>query len=168
MKKLVPYGCTHVQHTPGLWINKEQNATFSLVVDVFGIKYDSLNNFHYLINTHKVKHTIVVDMTGNSCIGVALNWNYNKREVTSSTPDFYPSLLRKVNHQLSSKPQHSLFLEPHVTCGKHVQLSPDPDASPKLDEKGTKFVKSIFGVALCVGHLIDNTILVATNEIGIQ
>ena len=81
--------------------------------------------------------------------------------------DFFPSLLRKVNHQLLSKPQCSLFSEPHSTRGQRVQLSPDPHASPKLD-KNIKFVQSVVEVELCVVRLIDDTILVATNDTGVQ
>ena len=107
-------------------------------------------------------------MTGSLCIGVPLDWNCAKREVNCSVPEFYSSLLPKVKHQLSSKLQCRPFPSPHVACGKHVQISPDTDASPKLDDKRMKFVQIIVGAALCMGGLIDNTILVATNELGIN
>ena len=91
-------------------------------------KNNSLDNLQCPITTLKEKHTITVEMTGSLCISVTLDWNHNKREVTFSMPDFYPLLLRKVNHELSSKPQCSPFLVPHATCDKHVTLSPDLDA----------------------------------------
>ena len=107
-------------------------------------------------------------MTGILCIGVTLHWNCAKRELIFLVPEFYPSLLRKFKHQLSSKHQCSPLPAPHVARIKHVQLSPDPDSSPKLDDKRMKFTQSIVGEALCMGRFVDNTILVATNEIGTQ
>ena len=103
-------------------MNKEQNTTFTIIVDDFGTKHNSLNNLHYLTNDLKAKHATTVDMTGNTCINVTLNWSCNKREVTFSISDFFPSLLRKANHQLLAKPQCSPFPIPHATNVKHAQL----------------------------------------------
>ena len=75
---LAPYGCAHVQHTPGVWINKKQNITFTLVVDDFVIKHNLPHNMQHLIDALKAKHTIAVDMTGNLHIEVALKWDYEK------------------------------------------------------------------------------------------
>ena len=71
-KHLAPHGYEPAQHAPGPWMSKEQNITFSLVVDNFRIKCNSLNNLQHLINSVKAKHTITVDMTGNSHTGVTL------------------------------------------------------------------------------------------------
>ena len=59
---------------------------------------------------------------------------------------------------------------PSALCNawKKSKISPDPYESPKIDEKGTKFVQTIVGAALCMGHLIENIIVFATNEIFIQ
>ena len=75
MKNLAPYGNVPVQHKPGLWMNKDQNMVFSLVVDHFGIKFNSLNNLQHLITALKTKNTTAVDITGSLHIGVNLDWN---------------------------------------------------------------------------------------------
>ena len=75
VQHLAPCGHAPVQHTPGLLTNKKNNVTFTLVVDDFGPKHNLPHNLQHLIENLKAKLTIVVGITENSCIGVALKWN---------------------------------------------------------------------------------------------
>ena len=67
---------------------QKNNVMFTLVVDDFGTKQNLPHNLQHLIDNLKAKLTIVVGITENSCIGVALKWNYDEIEVKCSMPDF--------------------------------------------------------------------------------
>jgi len=101
-------------------------------------------------------------------VGVNLDWNYHRREVTCSMPDYIPKLLQRLQHETPSTPQHSPHPAPNITYGSKIQLAKTDDHSPKLDDKGIKLIQSIIGAALYIGRLLDMTILVACNEIAIQ
>ena len=59
------------------------------------------------------------------------------------------------------------MLAPHVAHGKSIQYVKN-DTSQPLDEKGIKLVQSIVGSTSHGARLIDNTALVAINELGSQ
>jgi len=96
---LAPYGYAPVTYTPGLWVNKRRQISFTLVVDDFGIKYDLSNNhIHHLINALEKKYTITIDMSGSLFCGVTLDWRYDKGEVQCSMPGAIPKFLQKLHH----------------------------------------------------------------------
>ena len=142
---LAPYNYKPATHTPGLWINATNNITFTLVVDDFGVKYSSDFNLKHLIEALETKYTITIDLTGNLYIGVTLKWNYRVGEFNCSMPGYYPSILKRLNHQLPNVPQYSPHPAPHVTYGKAIQYASN-DTSPLLDGKGIKLVQSVLGV----------------------
>ena len=68
-------------------------------------------------------------------------------------------LLNKLKHVAPSAPQHSLNPSPHITCRAKVQLAKGEDASPLLD--------SIIGTMLCIARILEMSLLVTCNDIGI-
>ena len=106
-------------------------------------------------------------MTSSLYIGVSLRWDYRKREVNCSIPGYYPAILERFNHPLPSKLQYSSYPASQVLYGSTIQYTTN-DESPKLDAKNIKLVQSIVGSILYGARLIDNTVLVAINEIGSQ
>ena len=92
-KHLKPFGYEPVTFTPGLWINKEQNISFTLVVDDFGVKHVDFKNAKHLIDALEQECIITIDMSGSLHCGVTLKWNYADREVNYSMPGCMPKLL---------------------------------------------------------------------------
>ena len=69
---LKTFGYEPVPFTAGLWINREQNISFTLVVDDFGVKYTDMKNVKHLIDALEMEYKITVDMTGSLYCGVTL------------------------------------------------------------------------------------------------
>ena len=111
---------------------------------------------------------MTVDYSGSLYIGVSLNWKYAKREVTCSMPGYIPKLLDKLKHLQPSLPQYSPNPAPHITYGTKVQLAKEVDKSPPLDEQGIKLIQSIIGATLYIARILEMTLLVTCNDIGIQ
>ena len=53
VKLLAPHVYLTVQESPGLWKNKNHVTMFTLCIDDFGIKSNSLDDEHHLLNVIK-------------------------------------------------------------------------------------------------------------------
>ena len=53
VKLLAPHGYFPIQESPGLWNHHTRSMDFTLCVDDFVIKYNSLDDVHHLINLIK-------------------------------------------------------------------------------------------------------------------
>ena len=168
VQHLKPHSYAPVQFTTNLWTNKQLGITFTLIVDNFGIKFNSLDHIFHLKNALEIKYTITLDLTGSSYIGVSLNWNYTNREVTYSMLGYILKLLKQLQYSIPTTPQYSPNLAPNINYGTKVQLATKEDTSPKLDKNGIKLIQSIRGAALYIACMIDITLLVTCNDIGIQ
>ena len=80
---------------------------------------------------------------------------------------YAPKLLNKLKHIQPLLPQCSPNPTPHITCGAKVQLAKDVDKSPPLEKQGIKLVQSIVGATLCIARILEMTLLVTCNDIGI-
>ena len=72
-KHLAKYGYTPVPRTPALWKHATKSTIFTLVVDNFGIKYESLQDATHLINALKDLYEITVEWTGKLYCGLAMD-----------------------------------------------------------------------------------------------
>ena len=89
MKHLQLHGYTHIGFTPGLFKHATRDTLFSLVVDGFGVKYTAKNDALHLINTLKKKYPgITIDWSGRIFLVIHLYWDYTKRTVTLSIPNY--------------------------------------------------------------------------------
>lgn len=165
---LAPHGYSPVRFTPGLWRHNKRRTTFTLAVDDFGIKHLAPEDVQHLKAALESKHTVTVDYSGSLHAGASLNWNHIKREVTCSMPGYIPKLLNRLKHIAPSTPQCSPNPSPHIAYGAKVQLAKNDDTSPKLDSKGIKLVQSIVGATLHIARILEMTLLVTCNDIGIQ
>ena len=87
-ERLAPHSYYEMPHTPGLWQHIHQPVQFSLVVDDFGIKYIGKNNLYHLLNALKQNYEISEDWAGELYWGISLKWNYDKRYVDTSMPQY--------------------------------------------------------------------------------
>lgn len=111
---------THFKH-------KTRGTVFSLVVDNFGIKYTSQDNANHLISALEEKNTITKDFEGKIFLGLHLDWNYSKRTVRITMPDYVKKALARFQHKFPTHPQHKF--------PTHPQHSPHPRAKIKYGEK---------------------------------
>ena len=82
-------------------------------------------------------------------------------------PDYIPQLLERLNYITPPYQQDSPFPAPNVAYGSKVQYTVQDESLP-LEVNGIRLVQSIVGAVLYYGRMIDNTILVACNDIASQ
>jgi hypothetical protein len=71
-KRLNERGYHQSKFTPGLWTHETRKTKFALVVDDFGIKYESEENAQHLIDSLTPFYKITVDKDGTRFIGLTL------------------------------------------------------------------------------------------------
>jgi hypothetical protein len=103
-KHLATYGYSPTPHTPGLWRHSHGNATVSLVLDDFGVKYVGHENAQHIVQAVAAMYTVSTDWTGSLYCGLTIKWNYPKRHVNISMPGYVDAALHKFNHPL---PKHA-------------------------------------------------------------
>jgi hypothetical protein len=64
-RKLAPFGYHECVETPGLWKHDSRPLTITLVVDDFGVKYESKEDMDHLIASIKSTYKLTKDWTGN-------------------------------------------------------------------------------------------------------
>ena len=165
---LVQYGYNPCPLTPGLWKHDTRPISFTLVVDDFGVKYVGAEHLQHLIKALKDAYEITVDMDGKYMLGMTLEWNYVKKHVDISMPNYIENMLKKFFHKTPSKHQ----AQPHQwippAYGQKVQYSHEPTPSPFLSAKDTTRIQQILGTLLYYGRAVDPTMLPAINDIASQ
>ena len=169
-KLLTAGGYQHIVGSLGMWKHNTRKTLFCLCVDDFGVKYYSKADVQHLHDTIAKEYTCKIDWTGENFLGYKLNWNYDKGYVDISIPDYIKTALKRLGHNASINPQYS----PHEHIGINWtnkgdrQYAQQPDTSPFLTVKETKYVQQVVGVFLYYARALDSTMLPALNQIGSQ
>ena len=162
---LSKFGYVPMKHTPGVWRHESRTTTFTLAVDDFGIKYFKKADADHLLKALAEKYSLTIDWTGNSYLGLTIDWHYRDGYVDISMPDYVPKALAKFNHSAPTRPQHAPHPWTSPVYGQKVQYA-TKDLSEPLDSKGTQRVQQIAGTFLYYGRAVDPTILASLNEIA--
>ena len=104
---LSKFGYNPAPITLGLWRHQISPLQLLLVVDDFGIKYDRQEDITYLLNALKTIYKISEDWDGKLYCGRNLEWDYNKREVLVSMPNYVTKALHKFQHPTPNRSQHA-------------------------------------------------------------
>ena len=117
---------------PGLWRHITRPIAFSLVVDDFGVKYVYKDDADHLANSIKNAYQLAKDWTGGLYCGIALKWNYNRRDrwLEISMPGYIEKQLSKYNNPTPKQPQHAPYPCAPKTYGKSAQDPIATDNSP--------------------------------------
>ena len=137
-----------------------------LCVDDFGIKYTNKQDLDHLHQALKHKYNIKEDLTGNLYCGISLKWDYNKRTVKLSMPNYVKHALHKFQHSPPTRKQQAPHPWIPKVFGKQIQLVNEPLPSPPLSKQSTTRIQQIVGTFLYYARAIDDTILVALNSIS--
>jgi hypothetical protein len=133
---LAPHGYEPVPITPGLWRHQTRDITFTLVVDDFGIKYNTRADVDHLLNTLKQKYVVKEDWTGTRYCGLTMEWDYPSRAVTISMPGYIERVLKRFAHPMPSRPEDAPHQWTRPQYGAKVQFAPTTDSSPYLINPG--------------------------------
>ena len=111
---------------------------------------------------------MLIDWTGIHYCGLTFNWKYKEGYVDITMPGYIPRLLHKYQHKKPPKPVYSPHKYNAPIYGKRLQMTPEPDITPKLDNKGKTRVQSIIGSLFYYTQALDPTFLTALNEISAE
>ena len=156
------------KYTPGLWLHKHRDISFTLVVDDFGVKYTNKADADHLISVLKTAYpAITEDWTGRRYVGVTLDWDYNKHELITSMPGYCKKALLQFGH---TKPRKhygapSDYIPPRY--GRKVQMT-QVDRTRKMTKEETKRLQQITGKFLYFARAIDDTMLHQLNVLSTQ
>ncbi len=95
-----------------------------------------------------------------------MDWDYKKREVCLSMPEYVECALARFGHPIPDKPQHQPHLHTIPTYGATVQYAKPKDTSRKLSPQEKKFIQEVIGIFLYYGHAVNSTVLTALSAIA--
>ena len=97
-ERLSKDGYHKVMHTPGLFKHKTQEICFTLVVDDISIKFGNPNNIEHLLVTLKKHCKIEVDWDRALYCGITLEWNYIRRHINFSMPNYVKKVIERYKY----------------------------------------------------------------------
>ena len=109
VNNVAPHGYYPVRYTPSLWKHETRKTTLMLCVDDFGIKHHSQDDLDHLLNALRTKYDISTEPSGTNYIGLTIVWQYNKRYVDISMPDYVRKALQKCLHNPPTRQQHAPY-----------------------------------------------------------
>jgi hypothetical protein len=92
-KRLNKHGYQQSKLVPGLWKHNIRPIQFTLVVGDFDVKCVGKEHAQYLNNALEEHYKLMCNWTGKWCIGITLDWDYNKRQVHISMPNYMQKTL---------------------------------------------------------------------------
>ena len=99
------YGYFRLKTINGIFTHQEDNISFTLVVDDFGIKYNNKDDILKLINILQAKYTITQEWSEKAYLGMKLNWDYKEKTLDISMPGYVEESLRLFNQQVPDNKQ---------------------------------------------------------------
>jgi hypothetical protein len=163
---LAKHGYHQCKHTHGLFRHDTRPIMFCLVVDDFGVQYTGLDHAKHLEECIRSKYAMTTDYTGDTFLGMHLEWDYTNRTCDISMPGYIERALQRFEHPAPTKPEDSPhdWIKPNY--GAHVQLTTPIDTSDSLSAKETKRLQEVIGTILYYARAIDNTMLVALSSLA--
>jgi hypothetical protein len=132
--QLNKHGYRQSKLVPGLWKHDTRPIHFTLVVDNFGVKYTQQEDVDHLRNVLELNYTVTKDWTGKQYIGITLNWDYERRRVHLTMPNYVKKALQLFQHKLQ-KEQHSPHPCTPIVYIAKLQYAKQAAKSPAVDAK---------------------------------
>ncbi len=102
-KRLNEHGYQQSKLVPGLWQHNTCPIQFTLVVDNFGVKYVGKEHARHLKKVLEMHYKLTCDWTGTCYIGITLDWDYKKRQVHLSMPNYIKKALKQFQHNAGTR-----------------------------------------------------------------
>jgi hypothetical protein len=132
--------------------------SFTLVVDDFGVKYNNIDDFNFLVDCLKKKYDLHVDLTGSKYIGVRLDWDYTANTLVTSMPTYVAAGIARFCPEglpLSANTP-GIYVPP--TYGA-PNLSATVDTTPLASLNDKQFIMEVVGYFLYYARIIDHRML---------
>ncbi len=151
----------HETNTPCLFRHATRKITFCLVVDDFGIKYDTQEDLEYLVSCLSSKYHVKVHPVGTKFLGFSITYDRKARTLTMSYPRYIPDLLARLRPD-GLKHSHSPALYTPPSYGRTgPQLSTQPTVSLAASSAQRLELQIIIGSLLYYARAVDATMLPA-------
>ena len=135
------------------------------MVDDFGVKYVNKADAHHLIDHLSKEYKCTVDWDGKIFLGIHLDWNYDKRTVDLSMPNYVTKARHIFNHKMPTTPEHSPHPYTAPRYGKHQQMVDNPTIRP-LTPANRKIIERFVGLFQYYGRTLDGTMLASISSIA--
>ena len=166
-KRLSKRGYQQRKLVHGFWTHDWIPVQFTLIVDVFGVKYVGKYHTIHLKNTIEENYTVSKEWDGLRYIGITIDCDYKRRQVHLSMPNYVTKYLKQFKHKLQKK-QHQPYPSAPIIYGSKKQYATTLSTAPFLDKKGKKFIQQVCGKFLFLGRAFDSTLLCPISAIASQ
>jgi hypothetical protein len=147
--------------TPCLFRHPTRSIAFVLVVDDFGIKYHSRDDFDYLVQCLSTLYHVKVHPLATSFLGLHVEHDRHLRILALSYPGYVDSLLARLRPEgVRSTDTPSIYTP--LRFGSTAPQSPTVDPEPLASTTQRKDIQVAIGYLMYYGRLVDSRILQAT------
>ena len=109
---------------------------FSFVFDVLGVKYISRNDaFHFIDTPDKKYPGITIEWSGRTFLGIHLDWDYTKQNITLYMPNYDNKALSIFQNKKPKHDQHSPHTHATPNYGVKIQYSPTSTTSNIIESQ---------------------------------
>ena len=165
--RLNKHGYLQSKLVPGLWKHEWRPVQFTLVVDGFGVKYVGEEHALHLKKALEAGYTVTTKWEGKRYIGITLDWDYKRRQVHLSMPNYITKALKQFKYE-SKRKQDASYPAVPIKYGAKKQYATKQSAAPPLDKKGKRFIQQVCGKFLFLGQAVDSTLLCPVSAIASQ
>ena len=161
---LVKGGYVPTGHTPGLFKHYTHPIYFCIVVDDFGVKYINCDNAKHLIQHLSTAYKYTIDWDGKIFLGIHLDWDYNKRTVDLSIPNYINRVRKVLGHKDPILPKHNPHPYTAPQYNKVPQMVNNPIIEP-LTKAQRKITQTFCSLFQYYARSIDTTMLSTISSI---
>jgi hypothetical protein len=154
-------------HTPGLWLHKTRPISFTLVVDVFEVKYVGKQHAEHLRNAVLRTYELTTDWTAMVYARMTLKWDYYKRTCGISMPGYVSNVLSKFQNDAPKHPQHTSSRYGTPVYGDKNQYA-TKDETPPLSAQQCLTIQKVTGSVLYYARAVDLIVLMPLNDIATE
>ena len=165
-KRLNKHGYHQSKFTPGLWTHETRPICFTLVVDDFGVKYIGKQHAEHLLQVLEEHYKVTTDWEGKRYLGLTFDWDYERRMVHLSMPDYIPDALKRFKHERPGKVQLSPHPHTPPNYGAKQQYAKEEVEEPEVSKDEKLFVQQVLGTFLYYARAVDSTMLVTLSAIA--
>jgi hypothetical protein len=165
-RNLAKDGYRPTHHTHGLWTHDTRPISLLLVVDDFGVKYIGWEHAEHLMACIRKKYNTSSDWSGGAYCGLTLDWDYKKRTVDLSMPEYIKAALHKYQHPAPARPEHAPHTWNPPIYGAKTQFVDDKTTSPALSDKDVNKLQKLTGTLLYYARAVDPTLSMPLNVLA--
>jgi hypothetical protein len=165
--RLAPFDYYPARHTPGLWLHKTRQISFSFIVDDFAVKYVGKQHTAHLRNALFKTYELTTDWAATVYSGMILKWDYKNRTCDISMHGYVSNVLSKFQHDAPKHPQHTPSRYVTPVYGAKTQYA-TKDETPPLMAKQCLTIQKVTGSVLYYARAVDPTALMPLNDIATE